>query len=198
MLMGSAANCNAMCEHTEISMVMNGDMCCPKGANANTDNDCQAMCGNGVVEPGEQCDGAMGCDGNCKLTVTQAQQACLDKFNADDCDKCSCINCTTEYMTCRNNPTASANDQCNAVLTCARQNNCTGTPCYCGTDTAACGYGTQAGPAGACARQIEAAAPALFGDVFTVNARAADLNSPLGRAYAADTCRVKNCASVCR
>jgi hypothetical protein len=123
----------------------------------------------------------------------------VSKFSADDCDRCSCISCTSEYLACRNSNTASANDQCNTVLTCGRTNNCVGSPCYCGTDTAmTCGYGTAAGPLGPCAREIEAAAPATWGDVFTVNTKSTDLTSPLGRAYAADKCRVANCVSVCR
>lgn len=50
--------CQAQCTHTPISapsgMVL--DSCCPSGANANTDADCMAMCGNGVREGTELCD----------------------------------------------------------------------------------------------------------------------------------------------
>ena len=33
-----------------------GDFCCPDGANAANDPDCSSVCGNGVFEPGEDCD----------------------------------------------------------------------------------------------------------------------------------------------
>lgn len=37
------------------------DGCCPRGANKNTDTDCEAMCGNEAVEPGEMCDPCPAC-----------------------------------------------------------------------------------------------------------------------------------------
>jgi cysteine-rich repeat protein len=60
---GSAANCNVRCNHVNITQAINGDGCCPPGANANNDNDCTAVCGNQVVESGERCDG--NCPGAC-------------------------------------------------------------------------------------------------------------------------------------
>ncbi|MBO6938224.1 MAG: CAP domain-containing protein [Deltaproteobacteria bacterium] len=56
-LQGTAAECTARCVTSDISSCTNGDGCCPSGCNATNDNDCDAMCGNGVVEPGERCDG---------------------------------------------------------------------------------------------------------------------------------------------
>jgi hypothetical protein len=55
-LMGSAAQCNAVCMAETITTAKDGDGCCPAGANANTDSDCTPVCGNGVVERGETCD----------------------------------------------------------------------------------------------------------------------------------------------
>jgi cysteine-rich repeat protein len=68
----SGGTCNAACSHTAITQPMNGDGCCPPGANANNDNDCQPRCGNGVVESGEQCDDGNttsgdGCSATCQL-----------------------------------------------------------------------------------------------------------------------------------
>jgi cysteine-rich repeat protein len=50
-----------------------GDGCCPSGCNATNDSDCAAVCGNGVVEPGEICDDGNtmngdGCDPTCMHT----------------------------------------------------------------------------------------------------------------------------------
>ena len=49
-------SCNVTCAHTTVTAPKNGDGCCPPGANSNTDSDCSASCGNGVLESGEQCD----------------------------------------------------------------------------------------------------------------------------------------------
>jgi hypothetical protein len=54
---GSAVLCNAQCTFEAITAAQSGDQCCPVGADATSDNDCKSMCGNGVVEPSELCDG---------------------------------------------------------------------------------------------------------------------------------------------
>jgi hypothetical protein len=56
-LTGAAANCNATCTSVPIVWALSGDGCCPAGANANMDADCQPLCGNRIVEPNERCDG---------------------------------------------------------------------------------------------------------------------------------------------
>ncbi len=73
--LGNAGTCQAVCVFPPITMPANGDGCCPTGANANNDDDCAPVCGNGVAEPGEQCD-----DGNLN--------------NADACAN----NCTTNAV----------------------------------------------------------------------------------------------------
>lgn len=74
-VLGNAGTCQAVCVFPPITNPANGDGCCPTGANANNDNDCAPVCGNGVVEPGEQCD-----DGNAN--------------NSDACAN----NCTTNIL----------------------------------------------------------------------------------------------------
>jgi hypothetical protein len=49
--------CQALCGHTDITTPISGDGCCPDGATNATDADCAPVCGNGVVERGERCDG---------------------------------------------------------------------------------------------------------------------------------------------
>jgi cysteine-rich repeat protein len=49
---------------------IDNDNCCPDGANANNDNDCAPVCGNGVLEGAEECDDGNnapgdGCDAVC-------------------------------------------------------------------------------------------------------------------------------------
>ncbi len=49
--------CAAQCVNAGMqSACVNNDGCCPAGCNANNDNDCQPVCGNGVIEAGETCD----------------------------------------------------------------------------------------------------------------------------------------------
>jgi hypothetical protein len=54
---GSERNCNLACSNVLTLLPFSGDQCCPPGANANNDRDCQPTCGNRIVEPGERCDG---------------------------------------------------------------------------------------------------------------------------------------------
>lgn len=97
--LAGAGTCQAQCVNagTQTACV-NGDGCCPSGCNANTDNDCQPSCGNGVLEKGETCDGAcptscpqVACQlrkldnpGTCQATCTPDgfQQVCV---NGDGC-----------------------------------------------------------------------------------------------------------------
>lgn len=60
-LLGSASNCTAECQYTDITTCIDGDGCCPMGCNANDDDDCAPICGNDVVEPGETCDPMADC-----------------------------------------------------------------------------------------------------------------------------------------
>ena len=97
----ASKNCNAECSHVEVTNASSNDGCCPKGANANTDNDCKPVCGNNVHEGDEQCDGGMGCTADCQIEMTPEQTHCIENFvtPADDaCEKCMCLNCTQKVL----------------------------------------------------------------------------------------------------
>ena len=67
-LRGSAEACTAECVYTDITACTSGDGCCPSGCTADNDDDCTAECGNGVLDPGENCDfGIMGGEGTCPV-----------------------------------------------------------------------------------------------------------------------------------
>jgi cysteine-rich repeat protein len=71
----SAGTCNAVCSNTPIIVIGPADGCCPPGGNANNDADCSPVCGNGVIETGEQCDDGNttpgdGCDASCMTEIT--------------------------------------------------------------------------------------------------------------------------------
>jgi hypothetical protein len=55
---GSSAQCNVVCTNTPITAPLPSDGCCPAAGNALNDNDCKPVCGNGVKEGSEICDGA--------------------------------------------------------------------------------------------------------------------------------------------
>ena len=106
------------------------DGCCPKGCNATNDGDCPAVCGNGVVEPGETCDtasitragacptscspngctlytlnGAGTCNAQCVVSGTQ--QTCVD---ADGCCPAGCTDYNDTDCPTKNDDCASATD----------------------------------------------------------------------------------------
>lgn len=76
---GSSDNCTLSCTHTAIMQAVGGDGCCPGGANANNDSDCSPLCGNGVVESGEQCDGG----GRCRDCVQIFSSALAHRYPFD-------------------------------------------------------------------------------------------------------------------
>jgi cysteine-rich repeat protein len=75
----AGGTCQATCTNTPITLPMNNDGCCPTGATPLTDNDCQAGCGNGVVDSGETCDTAIVAGaGRCPTTCTDGMACTRD------------------------------------------------------------------------------------------------------------------------
>lgn len=101
----SGSDCTASCLNVPITAPVDGDGCCPAGANANTDDDCAAMCGNGVLEAGELCDtGITAGAGACPDACDDLQACTTDALiNPNTCNA-ACTN-TTITMTI-------AGDQC--------------------------------------------------------------------------------------
>lgn len=55
----NGGTCTATCTVVAVqTQCQNSDGCCPTGCSIANDNDCGAVCGNGVKEAGETCDGA--------------------------------------------------------------------------------------------------------------------------------------------
>jgi len=158
-LAGSVATCDAHCVNGAIQTAcVAGDGCCPAGCTVATDSDCAVTCGNGIVDPGETCDGncptacpaigcrlqvlmggAATCDARC--VAGPAQTACVNK---DGCcpARCNTSNDTDCVAACGNGvleggetcEVAPASPLC-AAITCDDRNACT-TDARLGTDAA--------------------------------------------------------------
>lgn len=79
--------CGTECKATPISAIGPADGCCPMGADATADRDCAAVCGNGVIEPGETCDPQTSCP------VCKVPDMCLAVSATGSADSCN-ISCT--------------------------------------------------------------------------------------------------------
>lgn len=66
-LSGDPARCDVACSWTRIDQCRDGDGCCPSRCDQTEDSDCQARCGNQVLEQGERCDdgSATPCPSDC-------------------------------------------------------------------------------------------------------------------------------------
>lgn len=186
-LTGSAANCNVACVHEPITTAGPDDGCCPNGGNAKTDPNCMPRCGNGVKETGEDCDGSDDCDPKCKFINAEERMRCTDQAR-NDCERCACEKCSATELACRAGPNTNDNRLCRDIIDCSQQNKCIGNSCYCG-DSLGCAL-----PNGPCRVQVEQAG----GNALQVAQQLGDPNSPIGRSYAADMCRVSQCSAQCR
>ena len=188
-LLGSARNCNSLCSHTPITERVASDKCCPSGADNTVDSDCAAVCGNGVRENGEDCDGDNGCTPDCKSAAGAAQTSCIERYGSDECMRCGCMQCTELVLSCWDSGDATRNEQCSAIVECGKQKQCTDADCFCQSTEGLCV------PTGPCSAEIAAAAGT--NDPLIVSAIGDDPNSTLGRAKNTTACRVQKCPKVC-
>jgi hypothetical protein len=100
-LSGSAEECNAMCSSTPVTRPTSGDECCPPGANAANDDDCETKCGDGVVTGSETCDPASNkpcpssCDDGDRCTMdmlvgsaAQCNAMCANTGSRETAERC--------------------------------------------------------------------------------------------------------------
>jgi hypothetical protein len=66
--------CDFACSHAAILVAQSGDKCCPASATNAQDADCAPVpgCGNGIQDPGEECDGAEGCSARCQRSFDES------------------------------------------------------------------------------------------------------------------------------
>lgn len=149
----AGGTCTAQCDFVPITDFVDGDGCCPAGANANVDNDCLPICGNGVVESGETCDTgvAPGAPGECPTAAD-----CDDSL---DCTEDALINPSSCTADCTNNDITLCIDSdgcCPVGCDLTSDDDCTST---CGdgavTGSETCDTGIAAGSLGACPAQAD-------------------------------------------
>lgn len=138
-LNGSADSCNVTCSNLPITVASNGDLCCPSGANATNDSDCSPVCGNGVVESGEGCDGA-----SCPTTCASDGLACTNDAVTGSAASCDARCAYAAITACTN-----GDGCCASGCTAANDNDCVAgvNPASVVTSTSACLPVGQPGPA---------------------------------------------------
>jgi hypothetical protein len=190
LMIGSSENCNSECTYPSIIQPTHEDGCCPTGASSLNDTDCEPTCGNGIAEPGEDCDGGDLCTPGCVgLTAEQRECSAIATTATDACHGCSCKNCATQVLACYASEDPNRDMLCAAVVECANQAACAETECYCGTSTDC------AAPNGPCRMQIEQAAGSTFRP--TVGTCTNTQSCSLYRSNAIGACRKANCSSEC-
>jgi hypothetical protein len=100
-LSGSADMCDVKCAVEVITEFDDFDGCCPMGGTPQLDSDCiiTPMCGNGVVESGESC------DGDCPMADTDCDDlnACTTDVVAGDASMCSAMCGAISITACMDN-----------------------------------------------------------------------------------------------
>ncbi len=116
---GSAAECNLECHHAAITSCVSGDGCCPSQCGFDVDSDCPQpdLCGNGVVDPGEYC------DGNCPTDCSDGDACTRDTLLGDARD-CT-ARCVHETITA----CTGGDGCCPAGCTHANDSDCAAGPC---------------------------------------------------------------------
>lgn len=88
-LLTSADTCQARCLRFVVTAPSGtiADGCCPAGAGADLDVDCPALCGNGVLDPGEMCDPAIAPTetGACPASCDDGNPCTADQRNGSGC-----------------------------------------------------------------------------------------------------------------
>lgn len=143
-LTGSAEACTAQCT-TNANVCFGGDGCCPATCNANSDSDCAPKCGNGVIEPGEKCDG--NCPTQCPMV------ACTTSVLNPGTGQCTAQCIMTPVTTCKSGDgccpsgcTRESDTDCPGAIgsACTKDSECLTNTCRTATD-----YGV---PGGICSR----------------------------------------------
>jgi len=200
-LTGNVHNCNVACSHSPITQPSPDDGCCPPGATANSDPDCKARCGNGLIEPGEICDDGNEAAGDgCFNCQTESQaQICLVKLNSSSaCATCTCSKCAAQALACQGAANAEDARLCSAMVDCGRRTGCGVPDCLCGSANLLSCIGPDVNAAnGLCRNEVLAAGKTSSPADAVGIALSGDTSLPLGRANVLGDCARSKCATEC-
>jgi hypothetical protein len=149
---GTTAACTAKCIHSAIgASTVAKDLCCPKGANNNTDSDCKAVCDNGVFEPGggETCDDGVDSTKPCPvITACDDKNACtndtLPEGTKDNACTVACKNTAFEPC-CGDAKVTAGSESCDTLITGGATGDCANITCV---DAYTCTVDTPIEPGG--------------------------------------------------
>lgn len=113
-VVANAGTCNARCDNSG-KVAANAsakDQCCPAGATSVTDADCSATCGNGTLDPGEDCDPKITAGpGACITQCGDGTDPCTKLVTADPCKPtCTSITAAANGDSCCPPSATTAND----------------------------------------------------------------------------------------
>ena len=125
--------CEARCEEVEVHVAIPDDGCCPAGTTPDDDDDCVAVCGDGIRQRGELCDPPETCVARDSCV---SHDACLTAHYSGDPAKCTASCELQPVQACVN-----GDGCCPTGCSSARDQDCPAEPA-----TASCDAGC-AGPA---------------------------------------------------
>jgi hypothetical protein len=90
-LEGDPSSCLLQCRTEPVTACVDGDDCCPSGCDSTSDSDCDSVCGNGLIEENETC------DGDCPATCDDSMACTADTMIGapGTCD----VQCTNDPIT---------------------------------------------------------------------------------------------------
>lgn len=132
MLAGDSDTCSAECVDQAITACVDDDGCCPPTCTPDNDNDCTAVCDNGVVEPGEECDPISSCP-----TACDDGDACTTDTLLGDAQQCTAV-CQFDPITACTGGDGCCPDTCTVAMDSDCQDTC---DTYCALALSECSDG---------------------------------------------------------
>lgn len=146
---GSADQCSLACMHEPARASRTNDGCCPMGATAATDVDCEPRCGDGVVSAAETCDGqcptscddgnpctadsrtgsSSTCDVTCSHAPMAAGSSCGSGMRCDDSGMCRAPMCGDGVVDNGERCDGNCPTSCEAATEACRVNELRGSNC---------------------------------------------------------------------
>jgi hypothetical protein len=181
--------CAVKCVERKLTASSNGtDGCCPSSANATTDSDCVARCGNNVKEDDELC------DGNCPTSCSQPSDRCIrNELQGSGCQ----TRCVERRLTAS---TGSKDMCCPSGANATTDSDCTP---VCGNDVTEAGERCDASCPTSCADPAGECVDAVLRDARTCTARCETVNVPAsgmtkdGKCCGSNGAQDADCPSTC-